>query len=547
MARELRLPELAESVVEGEIVRWLVGEGESVSLDQPVAEVLTDKATVELPSPFAGVLLKHLAAEGDLVQVNAPIALFSDEGAAEPVDSPESAGSLGSAGSPAAAAQPPAAPQPAAGQAPPARTDVPARTEVPARTDVPAQAKAPSLQASEERSIVEPGRATVAEDDGESLSLFKPSGGESAEALPQVRRPGGGAAAPARAPGAAAPSAVPAAGTPAAGTPSASAAPASAQQGAAAAGAPQPARGAFGRVLAVPAARKLARELGVSVDEVVGSGPHGRVRLEDVRNHVASAPAQGAAQQAPARPATSYQTPAGYEHLEERTPLRGLRRVISNQMMASHLGTVRTLHVDEADVSGLVALREKLRPRAAERGVRLSYLPFVMKAVVAALGEYPALNTSLDEAKGEIVSKRYYDLGMAVATSAGLVVPVVKAVDQRSIAELAAEINRLADAAKAGKLAPDDMKGGTFSITNIGSLGGLFSFPIINAPEAAILGVHSIKKRPVVLSDDSIVARHMVYLSLSFDHRLVDGAEAAMFTSRVIDLLEHPEALVLDL
>ncbi len=466
MARELRLPELAESVVEGEIIRWLVAEGETVAHDQPVAEVLTDKATVELPSPYAGVLVKHLAAEGDVVQVNSAIALFSDEEA------------------------------PAGAAAPASATSKPA----------------PSVQAAEERSIVEPGRA-VKEDDGESLSLFKPSPSGTSETLPQMKRPTTGA-------GAAVAAAVVPPPKPAA------------------------ARGAYGRVLAVPAARKLARELGVDVEQVLGSGPHGRVRVDDVRDHgAAPAGAGGAAMPAP----VAYHTPAGYEELEERVPLRGLRRVISNQMMASHLHAVRTLHVDEADVTALVELRQKLKPRAAARGVKLSYLPFVMKAVATALSDFPVLNSSLDEVNSEIIRKRYYNLGMAVATDAGLVVPVLRDVDQRTIMELAAEINRLAEVAKAGKLTPEELKGGTFSITNIGSLGGLFSFPIINVPEAAILGVHSIKKRPVVLEDDSIEARQMLYLSLSFDHRLVDGAEASMFTSRVIDLLENPEVMMLDL
>jgi pyruvate dehydrogenase E2 component (dihydrolipoamide acetyltransferase) len=145
------------------------------------------------------------------------------------------------------------------------------------------------------------------------------------------------------------------------------------------------------------------------------------------------------------------------------------------------------------------------------------------------------------------VLKHYYNIGMAVATDAGLVVPVIKDVDKRTILDIAADVQRLAELARTGKLAPDDVRGGTFSITNIGTLGGLFSFPIINVPEAAILGVHSIKKRPVVLPDDSIVARQMLYLSLSFDHRLIDGAEGAMFTGHVIDLLQNPEAMMLDL
>ena len=215
-------------------------------------------------------------------------------------------------------------------------------------------------------------------------------------------------------------------------------------------------------------------------------------------------------------------------------------------MLESHLNTVRTLHVDEADVSGLVALRDKLKPAAAKRDIKLSYLPIIMKAVVAALRAFPVLNSSLDEAANEIVLKSNYNLGLAVATEAGLVVPVVKGVDKKSLLDVAADVSRLAQKAREGGLEPNDVKGGTFSITNIGSLGGLFSFPIINVPEAAILGVHSIKKRPVVLEDDSIVARQMLYLSLSFDHRIVDGAQAAQFTSHLIELLETPELLMLD-
>jgi len=469
MPREFRLPELAESVVEGEIVRWLVAEGEEVQQDQPVVEVMTDKVTVELPSPYAGVLHKQLVAEGDVVPVHEPIALFGDVADA--------------VGSGAAESRP-----------------------------------APSLLAEEERSIVEPG-GVAEEDDGSSLSLFRPGPEEEGGATFQVR-PGGAprTGANARAGGGAAVAAPPPKAAPAA-------------------------RGPYGRVLAVPAARKLARELDIDIEQVEGSGPNGRIRVDDVRAH--NERGRGAA--APARQPARYVSPEGYGELEERIPLRGLRRIISNQMLASHLQTVRTLHVDEADVSALVALRRRLKPIAEARGVKLSYLPFIMKAVVAALQEFPQLNASLDEENGEIVRKHYYNLGMAVATEAGLTVPVVKDVDRRTVMEVAAEVNRLAAAARDNKLTTDDVRGGTFSITNIGSLGGLFSFPIINIPEAAILGVHSIKRRPVVLEDDSIVARDMLYLSLSFDHRVVDGAEGALFTGRVIELLQTPEAMMLDL
>ena len=470
MPKEFLLPELAESVVEGEIVRWLINEGERVEEDQPVVEVMTDKVTVELPSPFAGVLEKQLVKEGDVVPVNEPIALFGD-GASTPAEAESS------------------------------ETD----TET---------GPAPSLQAEEERSIVEPG-GPAEEDDGDSLSLFKASKDVDEGPTFQVRR--------------------------------------AEQETGERAGAR--ATGPYGRPLAVPAARKLAREEGVDIAEVQGSGPNGRIRVEDVRKHTELVKT-GGAKAAPAQSAqptvqptvgrTTYKTPQGYAELEERLPVRGLRRAISNQMVASHLQSVRTLHVDEADVGELVAMRARLKPLAEKRGVKLSYLPFILKAVVAALKAFPMINASLDEDAGEIVRKHYYNLGVAVATDNGLVVPVVRDADRKSVLELATEVSDLAERARSGKLAPENVKGGTFSVTNIGSLGGLFSFPIINVPEAAILGVHSIKKRPVVLEDDSIVARPMLYLSLSFDHRVVDGAEAAMFTGYIIELLETPESLMLN-
>ena len=441
MSKQILLPELAESVVEGEIVQWLVAEGNLISEDQPLVEVMTDKVTVELPSPYAGVLEKQLVKEGDIVPVETPIALI---GSGETKSNPD-----------------------------PAATTAPAKPEP----------QAPA-------------------DDGSERSLFKPDAGAQDEPLISVKRPSDSGQ-------------------------SSKTSPATVNK----------VTGPYGRVLAVPAARRLARDLDIDINEVAGSGPNGRVRVDDVRRHsedTAPSPAQ-----APIRALRS-------SAQDERIPVRGLRRAISKQMVASHLNTVRTLHVDEADVSALVALRTKLKPVAEKRGVKLSYLPIIMKAVVTALKAFPIINAALDEDAGEIVIKKSYNLGLAVATEAGLVVPVVQSVDTKSLLEVAAEVDRLAGKAREGKLEPADIKSGTFSITNIGSLGGLFSFPIINAPEAAILGVHSIKKRPVVLKNDSVVARQMLYLSLSFDHRIIDGAEAAQFTSYLIELLETPETLMLD-
>ncbi|MFZ8814213.1 MAG: dihydrolipoamide acetyltransferase family protein [Thermus aquaticus] len=454
MPKEILMPELAESVVEGEILKWLVEEGDYLKKDQPFVEVMTDKVTVELPSPYEGVLLKKLAKEGEVVKVHAPIALIAEPGEA-----------------------------------------------------VEGVKEAPPVQAVEERTIVEPGLPP--KEDREDLSLFRPDPTEVAVKNPFLaERP----------------------------------------------------KGERGRVLAVPAARKLARELGIPIEAVPGSGPLGRVRVEDVRAYAeklkappspAPAPAPPPPQEAPAPvgfpPPPRYASPKGYEHLEERVPLRGIRRTIAQGLWQSHLYTVRTLNVDEADLTELVALRERLKGEAEAQGVKLTYLPFIVRAVVRALKKYPMLNTSLDEERGEVVYKRYYHIGIAVATERGLIVPVVRDADRKSLLELAREIALLSQKAREGRLAPEEVSGSTFTITNIGSVGATLSFPIINVPEAAILGVHSIRKRPWVMPDGSIQARDIMFLSLSFDHRLVDGAEAAMFTREVIRLLEKPETLMLEM
>lgn len=488
MAKEILLPELAESVVEGEILEWLVSEGQEVALDQPLLEIATDKVTVELPSPYAGKLVRQLVKTGETVSVHAPIALIEDG------EADEGSGDPGETGAMAAAAD----------------------------------EDAPEDNA----------------DDGERLSLFKPDAERQAVRNPFAqgidrRRPVDERA------------------------DQADEEPTEPPETAAAHSDFPGATNRYGRVLAVPAARILARELEVNIARVLGSGPNGRVRTEDVRAFVSEpAAAEPAPESAPGDtpvpepkpqaaapgvlpPPVAYRTPAGYTERERREPLRGVRKAIARQMSASHLYAARTLAVDEADLSRLVDLRERLKPRADSRGVRLSYLPFVFKALVWALQQYPAVNSSLDEATAEIVHKTYYNLGLAVATEAGLVVPVVRDADTLSILEIGREINRLADKARAGELAPADMYGSSFSVTNIGSIGTLFSFPIINVPDAAILGVHAVKERPVAV-DGQVVVRPMMYLSLSFDHRLVDGAEAARFLKEVIRLLEEPGELLLE-
>jgi 2-oxoglutarate dehydrogenase complex dihydrolipoamide succinyltransferase (E2) component len=290
-----------------------------------------------------------------------------------------------------------------------------------------------------------------------------------------------------------------------------------------------------GEILATPATRKLARDLGVDLSLLQGTGPGGRISDEDVQRFKRSA----------VRPvAVAVQTP-GKAGSEERIPLRGIRRKIAERMVKSKRTAAHVTHVDEVDMTEIVQLREKTKESAEERGVKLTYLPFIIKALIPALKKYPYVNATLDDESEEIVLKKYYNIGIATNTEQGLVVPVVKDADRKSITELAHEIARLSERARAGELTLDEIQGSTFTITNVGSIGGVFATPIINYPEMAILGVHKITKRPVV-RDNQIVIRDMTYLSVSFDHRVLDGALAAEFMNVIKQYLEDPKLLLLE-
>ncbi|MCC6646244.1 MAG: 2-oxo acid dehydrogenase subunit E2 [Polyangiaceae bacterium] len=309
--------------------------------------------------------------------------------------------------------------------------------------------------------------------------------------------------------------------------------------------------------LATPATRQLARELGVDLRVVAPSGPHGRVTSDDVRGWSAPAassapsPASTAAPaaapaQARAPQAIAPHVGAAGEPLEERTPLRGVRKKIFEGMSRSMHTAAHFTFVEECDVTALKALRARLRPGAEKQGVKLSFLPFIVKAVVAALKKHPSLNSAYDEATNEIVRRKYYNIGVASSTDAGLMVPVVKDADRRSILDLAREIQRLADATKEGKVRAEDLSGSTFTITSLGQQGGLFATPILNFPEVGILGVHQMKQKPVV-KDGAIVIGDVMLLSLSFDHRLIDGHVGAAFAYEIIGFLEDPDRLFLEM
>ncbi|TRY25113.1 2-oxo acid dehydrogenase subunit E2 [Brevibacillus sp. LEMMJ03] len=317
-------------------------------------------------------------------------------------------------------------------------------------------------------------------------------------------------------------------------------------------------------VLATPSVRKYAREKGVQLALVPGTGKLGRITREDVDRFLAggaAAPAQAQAaqaqaeavapaaqaptgvQQAAAAPTVHYTAQAG--EVEERVPLKGIRKAIAKAMVKSAYTAPHVTIFDEVDVTDLVAMRKEAKPLAEERGVKLTYLPFIVKAVVAGLKKFPELNASIDDEKQEIVYKKYYNIGIATSTDDGLVVPVVKAADRKSIFEIAGEIGELAKKARERKATSDELKGSTFSITNIGSAGGMFFTPIINYPEVAILGVGRISEKPVVKNGEIVVGQ-VLSLSLSFDHRLIDGEPAQRFVNYVKQLLENPTLLVME-
>jgi pyruvate dehydrogenase E2 component (dihydrolipoamide acetyltransferase) len=232
--------------------------------------------------------------------------------------------------------------------------------------------------------------------------------------------------------------------------------------------------------------------------------------------------------------------------LEERVPFAGVRRKIAQKMAQSVHTAAHFTFVEECDVTGLKSLRARLRPAADKQGVKLTFLPFIVKATVAALKKHPVLNSALDESTNELVYRKYYNIGIAASTDAGLIVPVVKDADRKSILEVARDIDRLATDAKAGKSKIEDLSGSTFTITSLGADGGLFATPIINFPEVGILGVHQMKQKPVV-RDGQIVIGDVMLLSLSFDHRIVDGHVGAAFAYEIIRFLQDPDSLFLEM
>jgi pyruvate/2-oxoglutarate dehydrogenase complex dihydrolipoamide acyltransferase (E2) component len=415
-----KLPEIGEGVIEGEIVKWIVAPGQTFARNDALVEVMTDKATIEIPAPHDGRMVEHLAAEGDVRAVGSVIATI-DEGTAQNAPPPA-----------------PAAP-----------------------------------------------------------------------------------------------------------------APTSASHG-----------NGTGRVLATPAARALARESGIDLG-TLPVDERGRLTKTDVLaavqrgttpvaapiarpEPIAAAPAP---KPAPAPEPTPAPAPVARAAVGERpdqyVPFRGMRRKIAEGMKRSYSTAAHYTYVEQIDVGKLVTLREQARKAASEQGVSLSYLPFIVKAVCHALKKYPIVNAELDEANARIVLKQHYHIGMAAATDQGLMVPVLRDADRLSLLDIAREVKRLGEGAKSGKLTREELTGSTFTISSLGTIGGVLATPIINFPEVGILGVHAIRKVPIVDENDRIVVGHIMNLSVSLDHRVVDGFEGASFLQEVRRYLEDPTLLLL--
>ncbi len=440
--QNVKLPDIGEGVTEGELIKWLVKVGDTVKPDQPVAEFMTDKATVEVPSPSAGTVKELKFKEGDVVPIETVIAILDGDGA----------GAAKAAPAGASAAKPAPATQPAA-----------------------MQAKAPAATAGAPTSRSTPS----ANGGGAGMDVYPPA--------------------------------------------------------------------ANSNVLATPATRRLARETGVDINALQGTGIAGRVTRDDVTK--AKGGGGGAPAQQGRAPMMDIPRPAVISQpgsLEDRVPIRGIRKKIAeNMQMAKHVIPHFTL-MEEVRVDALVQVRTQAKEAAEKYGVKVTYLPFIMKAVIATCREFPMFNASMDDQAQEIVYKKYFNMGFAADTPNGLMVPVVKNADFKTILQISQEIQQLAGKARDGKLALEDMKGATMTITNIGSVGGVYATPIINHPEVAILGVYKIQDKPIWNGKEFTRGQEMNF-TITCDHRLIDGAVAANFMKSFAARIENPSQLMLDM
>ncbi|MCX6497995.1 MAG: 2-oxoglutarate dehydrogenase, E2 component, dihydrolipoamide succinyltransferase [Arthrobacter sp.] len=566
MSESVNLPALGESVTEGTVTRWLKQVGDRVEVDEPLLEVSTDKVDTEIPSPIAGVIEEILVAEDETAEVGAPLVRIGDGSGSAPAAEEAPAETPAAAEAPAPAAETPApaaAPAPAAEAAPAGEgheVTLPALGESVTEGTVTRWLKSigdsvevdePLLEVSTDKVDTE-----IPSPVAGTLQEIRVAEDETAEVGSVLAVIGSGAAAPAAAPAPEAPKQEAPAAAPAPEAPKQEApkqeapapAPAAApKQEAPAAPAAQaaPAAGSESGYV-TPLVRKLANQQGVDIASLTGTGVGGRIRKQDV---LAAAEAKAAPAQAPALAASSA-APAARPSADQSS-LRGtvqkaprIRQVIARRMRESLDISTQLTQVHEVDMTKVAKLRAKAKNSfQAQNGSKLTYLPFIAKAVAEALKQHPKVNASYDEDKQEITYHNAEHLAIAVDTDKGLLVPVISDAGNLNLAGLAGRIADVADRTRNGKIGPDELSGGTFSITNIGSVGALFDTPIINQPQVAILGTGAIVKRAVVVSDengdDSIAIRSMMYLSLTYDHRLVDGADAGRFLQTLKARLEE--------
>ena len=548
MSHTVELPALGESVTEGTVTRWLVAVGDTVAVDDPIVEVSTDKVDTEIPSPVAGVVEQILVEEDEDVEVGAALVVIGD-GSSAPAAAPAApAAEAPAASAPAAPEAPAAAAAPAAGSASGQEVTLPALGESVTEGTVTRWLKEVGEQVEVDEPLVEvstdkvdteipsPVAGTlleirIPEDEeaevGQVLAIIGDSSAAAAPAAPVAPAPAAAAPAPA--------------------TPAAPVAPASAPD----TPAPPAAPAADGEAYVTPLVRKLAKDNGIDLSTVKGTGVGGRIRKQDVQAAIAAkgSTAPAAAPAASAAPAADGAPKAA--HTFEVSPKRGtvektarIRQVIAKRMRESLDISTQLTQVTEVDMTRVAQLRAKAKDGfLAREGAKLTFLPFFAQAVTEALQQHPALNASMTEDLKQITYPDSENVAIAVDTPKGLLVPVIKNASDLGIAGLAKAIGDLGGRARTGDIAPEELTGSTFTITNIGSFGALFDTPIINQPNVAILGTGSIVKRPMVVKDvdgnDSIAIRSMCYLSLTYDHRVVDGADAGRFLYTLKTRLEE--------
>ncbi len=482
MKFEYRFPDIGEGITEGVLFNWLVKEGDPIKEGQTVAEVETDKVTAEIPSSKTGTVAQLKFKKGDTINVGDVFIVIDTEGGS-------------------AAAPPAAAPEKAErstelqaeASAEPKESEIQEKTED--RIDIDPKASKEKELPEKEEVLEEETAGVVGEVIASSREIPPSTEGR------EIAKPSG-------------------------------------EQK---------------KVLATPVARQMAKDLGVDITAVTGTGPNGRVMKEDI-SHAAEARKEPVKAKAPAQfrqeaaaptlAAAAERTSGTQSDRTERVPLTKIRKTIAARMTQSRFTIPHTTAMDEIDISALDEFRNKYKGILKEEGVSLTFLPFILKAVIAALKAHPEFNAELDEEHEEVLLKHYYNIGIAADTERGLMVPVVKDADHLSIVDLARAIEEITERARENKVTLEELKGGTFTITNYGSIGGYFGIPIINYPEAAVLGLGRIVKKPVVEGDE-IVIRKVLPLSLSYDHRIIDGASGARFLNTMRDLLQDPEMLLL--